>query len=198
MIDQLLGYARDHNGSLLLELGPVVFNLEGSDRDRELLVNATQPVTVHCLLEVAPERLQLMGFADPRSRLLYRVARDQRGVGPGLALAVAGAGDPVDVLRAAAGNDIAFFTQLPGVGRARAEALIKALRKQSGLTLPAALPVPLRAWIEARTALCSEGLSETEAERLLRAAADSGAGTALQLLRAARQQALPGGGARGA
>ena len=138
------------------------------------------------VLEIDGDRLArpvLVGFASEERRILYGNLRSLPGIGRRSALAVLDCGENLDILRAVSGADDEFFRQVPGLGAKRIEALIANLRKSYEGALPRPLDVPVAAWVEARDALESEGLSRSEAEEKLHGSEGSGAEEILESIR---------------
>src|SRR5690606_6261680 len=86
-------------------------------------------------------------------------------------------GEELDVLRAAAGDDRDFFCQVPGIGPARARAIIGHLRRRYP-ALPAPLPIGTRVFVEVRDALTHAGVAVADAEAALLAALEADPGLA--------------------
>jgi Holliday junction resolvasome RuvABC DNA-binding subunit len=185
MLDALAGIAAPAERGITLQAGPVGFVIACSQRDAETLLDAAQPVRVRTDIEVDPPAITIVGFSDAQRRELYRALRRVGGIGRASALAILGACHVIDVLRAAAGADHAFFAAQPGIGAKRAQTIASQLAKAYGRALPTPLPVPTLAFIEARDALLLTGLDEGQAEERLQDAAAGGARSAEQLLKAA-------------
>lgn len=174
MFDALRGTVTTADDGVLVDTGALVFAVACAARETDALLAADSPQMVYCVLEGLPDTLALYGFASTQTRAIYRAARAVKGVGPTTALAVAGAADPMDVLRAVAATDTRFFEQLPGVGKSRAEALCRQIAAALGDGLPQALPIAVSDWIAAREALCADGHTEADAEQALWQAAETG------------------------
>jgi Holliday junction resolvasome RuvABC DNA-binding subunit len=128
-------------------------------------------VPVHLEVSQAPSAIsfELVGFCDAPSRQLYGALRRIQGIGRRSALAALETGSYRDTLRAVAAGDVRWLTGLPGIGQARAETIIKLLRREYGKALPQPLSVGLATWIDARDQLVNTGMANVdEAEETLR------------------------------
>jgi Holliday junction resolvasome RuvABC DNA-binding subunit len=182
VIDALLpDIVRPHEDGLRVVFPGYSLAVTCPSRDAEwLLGQSGEPILT--LVEIDGDRLAtpvLLGFASEGRRRLYRVLRDLPGIGRRSALNVLDCGETTDILRAVSGEDGEFFRQVPGLGNKRIEALIARLRKSYQGSLPEALPVAVREWVEAREALIGSGMSYIEAEEELR---ESSGETAEELL----------------
>jgi Holliday junction DNA helicase RuvA len=154
-----------------LRCGDAIFAVECSHRDAERLDGSAEAVLV--ILEVSEDALSLVGFSSESRRRLYRALRAVSGIGRRSALLVLDCGESLDTLRAVAGGDTAYFLDVPGLGKARIGAVMAELERRYKGALPSPLPIPVRAWVDARDALLHDGLSVDEAESRLRTTMDA-------------------------
>lgn len=145
--------------------GFVALTVTCSRRDAQALLDADRPTVVYCELELADETLTLVGFCDERRRELYRALRRVGGIGRASALAVLDCGEELDVLRAVAGKDAAFFRGVPGLGPKRISVIIADLERRYRSSLPVPLAGPTRVAVEARDALINSGWEHDAADR---------------------------------
>lgn len=79
----------------------------------------------------------LYGFREGEVRDLFRLLLEVSGIGPKVALAVAGSGDPGRLVEAVEQEDLRFLTKLPGVGKKTAQRIVLDLKdklKKAGFT----------------------------------------------------------------
>ena len=94
-------------------------------------------VTLRVHTHVREEVIALYGFATSLEQDLFERLIAINGVGPKLALAVLSGIEPVELIRAVRGQDVARLTKIPGVGKKTAERI--------GLELKDRLPASLAA-----------------------------------------------------
>jgi Holliday junction DNA helicase RuvA len=138
-------------------------------------------------LVVRDDALVLYGFATEEERELFDMLTGVQGVGPKVALAVLGLGNPREVIRAIAGGDARRLQGAPGVGKRVAERIVAELRDKVGVDLPNDDgPIVVVRTDEphelARAGLLELGYEPAEADKLLATAEGE---TAEQLLAAA-------------
>lgn len=149
-------------------VGPLGLSALISARDLETIESRRGGVVVLSLHMLwSDQGPELYAFSDPVRRDLFRALGLIHGIGPASAQAVVGSGRTIDILRAAAGRDRSFFTRMPGIADKRASQLISEIERARVVNLPAALPVPVCLFVEAREALESRGLSSDAAEDAL-------------------------------
>ncbi len=174
--------------------GRVVIDAGGVGYDVCTPLNSTVPASgrarVWTHMVVREDAHLLFGFADLRSREVFRALLTVGGVGPKLALAVMSGMAPDELVDAIAAGDLARLTAIRGVGRKTAEQILLDLRdKALGLKGDsAASPTRSRqkALEDAVAALISIGFTEKEARRQVeRAAQTTDAADLDKLVRAA-------------
>lgn len=172
-MDSLRGRVSLRGEQLLLEVGPVVFQLQVSERSRRSLDAAEGQVEVYVVLEVRDDRLDLVGFARREERDLYRVLKGISGVGTRLALAILSTLSLEKLAGAVAAGDAALLSTVPGVGKKTASRLMLELKDRLPVILPAGatLATPSGGEEDPRReqvliALVSLGMSRPEAGRI--------------------------------
>lgn len=135
---------------VIARVGVFAFDVECSERDAGRLEAGSR---IYCQMETDDGDFHLVGFASDSRRALYRALRRVSGVGRRSALVVLDCGEVIDILRAVAGGDGAFFRSVPGVGEKRICAIIKELEKRFRGGLPSPIPVAVSDWITARDAI---------------------------------------------
>ena len=168
--------------------GPVAFSVVCAERDAHALLAAGAPTLITCSMELQDEQLTLVGFSNTERRGLYKGLRAISGIGRRSALTVLDCGDVLDILRAVAAADKAFFREVPGLGPKRIETLIGQLERRYKQSLPKPLDGPARWAVEARDALITEGVDADLADALV-VAEIAGARSVEDLLARARAAA---------
>lgn len=187
MIDFVRGrVAQVHESRLVLEVAGI-----GLGIDVPASVAAKAPTTgsemlLHTELVVREDALQLVGFASPEQRQLYRSLTSVSGIGPKVALKALGGMEPEELAGAIVRGDVASLTRLPGIGKKTAQVLVASLTDAMSklriapvgkATAAIGLPPPIASRAEdARLALQALGMEEGRArEALARALSALGA-----------------------
>ncbi|MFD1426505.1 Holliday junction DNA helicase RuvA [Kroppenstedtia sanguinis] len=95
-----------------------------------------EEVTVYTHQVIREDAHTLYGFRERQVRDLFRLLLEVSGIGPKVALAVTGAGNPGRLVEAVEQEDLRFLTKLPGVGKKTAQRIVLDLKdklKKSGL-----------------------------------------------------------------
>lgn len=175
MLDAVTGRLLAAEPELLLAVGPLGLRLEVSARTRAALPPPGAEVTLFTELVVREEKLELLGFARPEERSLYRLLTGVSGIGKRLALAILSALSPAQVARAVAVGDEAPLVAVSGVGRKTASRLLLELKGRLDDFAPTLAEAPAPAGDarreEALRALLGLGMNRPAA---LRALAEAG------------------------
>lgn len=165
---------------LVLDIGPMGIGIDVPS-SVSLTAGATgSECTLHTLLLVREDALQLVGFATDTQKRMFQALTSVSGVGPKVALRVLGEIEPHDLAGAIVHGDLARLTKIPGIGKKTAEVLVAHLRdamaKSTGgkatpraATLASAAPSGGNA-MDAILALQALGLDAARAEASVRAA----------------------------
>ena len=156
----------------------------------ETLPRQGEPISLHTHLVVKEDGWQLFGFSSVFERRLFQKLLTANGVGPSLAIGLMSALSAQRLVRAIQEKDIPTLQGVPRVGRKKAERLILDLAdKLDGIggEESGAPRLSVGASEDAMRALVSLGYTNSEAEKGVRAALDSGGGglSAAELIRAA-------------
>jgi len=178
MIDFVRGrVAQVHESRLVLEVAGI-----GLGIDVPASVAAQAPamgseMLLHTELVVREDALQLVGFASPEQRQLYRSLTSVSGIGPKVALKALGGMEPEELAGAIVRGDVASLTRLPGIGKKTAQVLVASLTDAmsklrlapSGkATAPTGAHPPIASRAEdARLALQALGMEEGRAREAL-------------------------------
>lgn len=146
-------------------------------------------VRIFTHLVVREDAHRLFGFSTQRTREIFRLLLQVRGVGPGLALAILSSLPGESLLQAVASGDAAAFTRIKGVGKKTADQILLDLRDRAprptdvedGVVVPPP-PRDSQAVSDAIRALVSIGYSEKEARKSVERAAAQVDGEDLELL----------------
>jgi Holliday junction DNA helicase RuvA len=114
--------------SLLIDIGPLVLQVHTS---RTTIADAGEPgaeVRLHTYLYVREDQLALYGFGSTEELALFNLLLGVTGIGPRVAANILSATRPEPLLNAISGEDVAFLSRLPGIGRKTAARIILDLR----------------------------------------------------------------------
>ena len=114
--------------SLLIDIGPLVLQVQTS---RTSIADAGEPgseVYLHTYLYVREDQLALFGFSTTEELALFNLLLGVTGIGPRVATNILSATRPEPLLNAINGEDTAFLSRLPGIGRKTAARIILDLR----------------------------------------------------------------------
>ena len=114
--------------SLLIDIGPLVLQVQTS---RTSIADAGEvggEVSLHTYLYVREDQLALYGFSTTEELALFNLLLGVTGIGPRVATNVLSATRPEPLLNAINGEDTAFLSRLPGIGRKTAARIILDLR----------------------------------------------------------------------
>ncbi|MBC8368261.1 Holliday junction branch migration protein RuvA [bacterium] len=136
MIDSLRGRVISRGGEMVLQTGPVCFELMLSERSRRSLAAEPGEVEVFVTLQVREDRMELVGFARRAERDLYKSLRGITGVGTKMALAVLSTLSLEELATAVATGDVKLMTTVPGVGKKTASRLLLELKDKLAAFMP--------------------------------------------------------------
>ncbi len=137
MIDSLRGRMISRGGEMVLQTGPVCFELMLSERSRRALAGEPGEVEVFVTLQVREDRMELVGFARREERDLYKSLRGISGVGTKMALAILSTLSLEELATAVATGDAKLMTTVPGVGKKTASRLLLELKDKLAAFMPA-------------------------------------------------------------
>lgn len=195
MIEQLTGTLLSATAShVVLDVGGVGFGMDVSGSTAATLPSAGEAgVTLLTRLVVREDAMDLYGFSSREERALFDRLRAISGVGPKLALAVLSTFSPAALATVVATQDASRMSQVPGVGKKKAQRLLvelegvfqkdAELRGLVGLSEPvgrgvgAATAAAPSVEAEATDALLSMGFTTEEAELALEGREEAGATT---------------------
>jgi Holliday junction DNA helicase RuvA len=152
----------------VLDVNGVGYELEAPMSTFYDLPAVGERLTLHTHLVVREDAHLLYGFSRDSQRRLFRSLLKVNGVGPRVALALLSGLSDAEFTRAIANDDIARFTQVPGIGRKTAERLIVEMRDKLEAASPAAArpaAAPADPVQEAVSALIALGYKPQEASR---------------------------------
>jgi len=90
--------------------------------------NIGDECTLHTLLLVREDALQLVGFATDTQKRMFQALTSVSGIGPKVALRVLGEIEPHDLAEAIVRGDTLRLTKVSGIGKKTAEVLVAHLR----------------------------------------------------------------------
>ncbi len=157
----------------------------------ETMPRPGESVQLHTSLVVKEDSWKLFGFSSVLEKQLFEKLLTANGVGPALAIGMLSALSAQRLVRAIREKDIPLLQSVPRVGRKKAERLILDLGDKLEMigesTDGQFAPTGATVADDALRALTSLGYTNTEAERGVRAALDSGdwGSSPAELIRAA-------------
>jgi Holliday junction DNA helicase RuvA len=119
-----------HRCGLLLICGGIGYEVQLTLRQWARLPATGGDLTLHIHHSVREDGWTLFGFGDRQERDLFRDLVAVSGVGPQMALALLGAMEVDELVRAIAAADLRRLSQAPGVGKRTAERLCLELRQK--------------------------------------------------------------------
>jgi Holliday junction DNA helicase RuvA len=164
----------------------------------KILAELGQTITLHTHLHWREDGPSLFGFLAPEQLNLFNMLLNVNGVGPKTAQGIAESASPADLYNAVITQDLGILTRIKGVGKKTAERIVLELKGQiKGLPETVDMsPVGPSAsaggapLVQAVAALTQLGYSPDEAQVLVKAAIQSGAGPAVeQIILSALQHA---------
>ncbi len=128
----------------MLLVGGVGYELRLPARTAERLGPLGGPVELFVHTAVKEDAIDLYGFATLGERALFRLLLEVPKVGPSMALLLLSALAPAELAQAVQRGDVARLTQVKGIGKKTAEALLFHL-KDRGLEIGAVAQAPISA-----------------------------------------------------
>jgi Holliday junction DNA helicase RuvA len=122
---RLVGVERD---AVVLDVGGVGFRVFLSGADLARAGVPGESLTLHTYLHVRDSELSLYGSVEPGALDLFQAFLSVGGVGPKVALALVGSGEPDELRRRVETQDIEALTRVPGVGKKTAQRIILDLK----------------------------------------------------------------------
>jgi Holliday junction DNA helicase RuvA len=184
-----------HATRVVVEVGGLGLEIQVPLTASEAMGSVGEEVALHTVLVVREDALALYGFRAAQERTLFLKLIAVSGIGPKIALNALSVPSLAQLVAALRGQDLAFLTRLPGIGKKTAERM--SLELKDGLSEFAAEPAEGsagRAEADAVAALVSLGYTRPSAqEAVQRAARESAAGTDPETLIRTALQRLAGG-----
>lgn len=118
---------------------------------------------------VREDVLELYGFSDPSDLKLFEYLISVSGVGCRTASGVFSVGDRSQIINAIVGNDVAFFTSVPRLGKKNAQKIIIELKNKIGGGTDLDLSEDSAGSTEIVAALKTFGFSTSESQGAIRA-----------------------------
>jgi len=153
---------------VVLETGGVGFEVHVPLPTAEALGEVGEEVALHVVLVVREDSLTLYGFRHARERSLFLKLVSVSGIGPRIALNALSVPSLSELVSALRGNDLAFLTRLPGIGKKTAERM--SLELKDALAEFEGEPARSRAGEDAAAALLSLGYKRAAARKAVDAA----------------------------
>jgi len=94
--------------------------------------NVGESIKVFTHTHVREDVLELFGFTDPTDLKVFEYLISVSGVGCKTALGIFSVGSRKEIINAITGNDVAFFTSVPRLGKKNAQKIIIELKNKLG------------------------------------------------------------------
>lgn len=172
----MIGYLKGnllsrHDPYILITVNNVGYKVcAASDVLRTIHIGDTVALFIHT--HVREDMLELYGFLDEESLVLFELLLSVSGIGPKTAIGVFGLGKREHILHAIQTANVAFFTGVPRLGKKNAQKIIIELKGKLGAIEDLDLA---EADTDAVGALVQFGFSHEEARRALAMVTDSNA-----------------------
>jgi Holliday junction DNA helicase RuvA len=206
MIGRLRGeIIAKHPPQVLIDCGGVGYEVEAPMSTFYDLPAVGESVTLVTHLLIRDDAHVLYGFRSEHDRALFRALLRVTGVGAKMALAILSGMDAARFAQCVEQEDIAMLSRLPGIGKKTAQRLVMEMKDRiaelgdppapSAGAPAAATAMPMTApddpLTDAIGALIALGYKPPDANRMARAA-DTGAKTSEEIIRAALKSVTPG------
>jgi Holliday junction DNA helicase RuvA len=167
-----------HPTRVVVEMGGLGLEIQVPLTATESMGEPGEEVALHTVLVVREDALSLYGFRTAEERSLFLKLIAVSGIGPKIALNALSVPSLSQLVAALRGQDLAFLTRLPGIGKKTAERM--SLELKDGLAEFAAAPAegwPGRAEADAAAALVSLGYTRPSAQEAVQRAAKEAGGS---------------------
>ncbi len=149
-----------------------------------------QKRTIYVYMQVKEDGVALFGFATKEEKQMFTLLTSVSGVGAKVAISILSGMDVQGLAFAIFNEDTSRLTKIKGLGKKTAERIVLELKEKvvvdaSNVELPIMNEVNNQMTLDMKNAvavLCSLGKNETEARKLVEAAAGLGAKSAEELI----------------
>ncbi len=128
-----------------------------------------EAIKLYTHTHVREDVLELYGFSDPSDLKLFEYLISVSGVGCRTASGIFSVGDRSQIINAIIGNDVAFFTSVPRLGKKNAQKIIIELKNKIGGGTDLDLSEDSSSSTEIVAALKTFGFSTSESQGAIRA-----------------------------
>jgi Holliday junction DNA helicase RuvA len=128
-----------------------------------------EAIKLYTYTHVREDVLELYGFSDPSDLKLFEYLISVSGVGCRTASGIFSVGDRSQIINAIVGNDVAFFTSVPRLGKKNAQKIIIELKNKIGGGTDLDLSEDSAGSTEILAALKTFGFSTSESQGAIRA-----------------------------
>ena len=130
MISMLKGHVAQHSGTQAVILVGGIGYLVNVPLGTQFRDAHDHEVTLHTMLIVRQDCMDLYGFMDQRQREIFALLLNVSGIGPKIAMNIISGMAVHDLLQAISGGDVGKLVSIPGVGKKMAERLILELKEK--------------------------------------------------------------------
>ncbi len=133
MIAHVVGEVTDKKlNSVIVDVGGLGYEVHVTQTDIEQ-IKVQSSVRLHTYFAVRENAQDLYGFTSPESKRLFELLLGVSGVGPKVAMSIAGLGEAAQIKSAIASSNVAFIQSASGVGKRGAEKVIVELKDKVGI-----------------------------------------------------------------
>jgi holliday junction DNA helicase RuvA len=122
--------ASKHDNLAVIDVNGVGFHVTIPISTYRELPKTGEPVTLHTQLILREDDISLYGFASEEERTMFTILLGVSGVGAKMAIDVLSHLPVFRLVEAVQKEEIALLTQVPGIGKKRAEKLVFDLKRQ--------------------------------------------------------------------
>lgn len=119
---------------IILNVNGVGYKILASRSILETLTEKGKETSVFIYTHIREDILELYGFSTHQDLKLFELLISVSGIGPKTAIGAFSIGKTSDIIHALINNDVAFFMQIPRLGKKNAQKLIIELKNKVGST----------------------------------------------------------------
>ncbi len=130
MISMLRGHVAQHTGTQAVIMVGGVGYLVNVPLGTQFKEGGDGEVTLHTMLIVRQDCMDLYGFMDQRQREIFALLLNVSGIGPKIAMNIISSVEPNRFLDEVASENIPYLMSLPGIGNKGAQRIVLELRER--------------------------------------------------------------------